>query len=170
MNAPLPASDETPPPLLFDAVLRPHRSLSGTGFVVLMACVAGISFASGIVFLLLGAWPVFGFFGLDVALIWLAFRLNYRAARLVERVRLSENCLEIERIHPSGRSRSWRFQPYWVQVILEHRGEHHSRLALRSHGRELTFGSFLTPDERESLSQALARALAACRHEPHPAA
>ena len=72
-------NDDSGEPTLFSAVLTPHRSLSATGFVIVMALVGGVSFAAGIAFLLMGAWPVFGFFGLDVLLIYLAFRANYRA-------------------------------------------------------------------------------------------
>ena len=152
--------------LLFDAVLHPHRSLSRAGFIVLMMALGAISFTAGMVFLLAGAWPVVGFFGLDVALVYLAFRLNYRAGRLVERLRLTFEALEVERIVPSGRTSRWRFQPYWLRVVLEDRGEHHSRLALRSHGKELVIGAFLSPPERASLCAALTAALARCRCLP----
>src|SRR5712671_3378683 len=87
----------------FDAVLQPHRSLSPTGFWILMAAVTGLSFAAGIAFLLMGAWPIFGFFGLDVALLYLAFRLNYRSGRLVETVRLTDRQLTVRRLHPGGK-------------------------------------------------------------------
>ena len=66
-------------PTLFSAIITPHRSLSSTGFLIFMLCIGGISFAAGMVFLMLGAWPVFGFFGLDVALVYWAFRANYRS-------------------------------------------------------------------------------------------
>ena len=52
-------------PKIFSALLTPHRSLGPTGFLILMACLGGLSFVSGIIFVSLGAWPVFGFFGLD---------------------------------------------------------------------------------------------------------
>ncbi len=154
---------------LFDAVLDPHRSLSRTGFVVLMAGVGVASFVLGFAFLLRGAWPVFAFFGLDVVLVYLAFRLNYRSGRLIERLRLTPRTLEVQRITPSGRVTRWRFQPYWLRVELEAPEDHHSRLTLRSHGRALTIGSFLSPDERASLCAALKVALARCRCLPVPA-
>ena len=67
--------------MLFSAVLTPHRSLSATGFLILMMLVGGVSFAAGIVFLMMGAWPVFGFFGLDVLLLYLAFRAQLPRTR-----------------------------------------------------------------------------------------
>ena len=48
-------------PRIFLATITPHRSLGSTGFLVLMLCIGGVSFVSGMVFLLMGAWPVFGF-------------------------------------------------------------------------------------------------------------
>ena len=72
-------------PTIFSAVITPHRSLGRVGFLVLMALFGGVSFVAGMVFLLIGAWPVFGFLGLDVLLVYWAFRLNYRAPRPTRR-------------------------------------------------------------------------------------
>ncbi len=166
-TAPAPQTD--PDPTIFDAVLHPHRSLPRGGFLVLMVCVSLVGFATGLVFLIAGAWPVFGFLGLDVALIYVAFRLNYRSGRQMERVRLTWERLEVERISASGRIMRWSFQPYWVRVELNEPEEHHSRLTLRSHGKELTLGSFLTPGERATLYSALNTALDRCRTTPQPA-
>jgi uncharacterized membrane protein len=163
---PIPLSD--PDPTIFDAVLHPHRSLGRGGFLVLMVCVSMVGFVTGIVFLIAGAWPVFGFMGLDVALIYVPFRLNYRSGRQMERVRLTVERLEIERISASGRIMRWSFQPYWVHVELHEPEEHHSRLTLRSHGRELTVGKFLTPSERATLCSALNTALDRCRATAQP--
>ena len=106
----------------FAAVLTPHRSLSPKGFMVLMALVCIVSFGTGLLFYLLGAWPVIGFMGLDVALIYIAFKLNYpRGAAL------RDGGLDLERADrdaraPSGKAQSWSFNPYWVR--LESRAAH----------------------------------------------
>src|SRR5258705_8068255 len=73
-------------PELFSARLTPHRSLNRTGFLVLMAFLSTVSFAAGLAFLLMGAWPVLGFFGLDVLAIYWAFRVNFRRARATEEI------------------------------------------------------------------------------------
>lgn len=147
----------------FSAILRPHRSLSPNGFLFLMVAIGGVSFAAGFAFYLMGAWPVFGFFGLDVALIYLAFRLNYRSGRLYETVDLTDEALTITRVRPSGRSESWSFPPYWVRLDLASRPGRASELSLSLHGRRLVFASFLTDDEREELADALKEALFAQR-------
>jgi uncharacterized membrane protein len=146
-------------PAFFSAVLLPHRSLGRKGFVILMVFISAISFIAGLGFYMLGAWPVMGFFGLDVLLVYGAFRLNYRAARLYETVELRPGELKVTRVYPSGRSQSWSFNPYWVRLELEESETTANRLSLRSHGRILPFGNFLTNDEKRGFAHALREAL-----------
>jgi uncharacterized membrane protein len=147
----------------FRAVLTPHRSLGPKGFMILMAAVCVVSFATGLLFYLLGAWPVIGFMGLDVLLIYIAFRLNFRALRLYETVDLTDEALTVTRVAPSGKAESWSFNPYWVRLSLQQRLGRSSELSLASHGRRLVFASFLTDDEREDFASALSSALSAAR-------
>ena len=150
-------------PAQFSAVLTPHRSLGPKGFMVLMAAVCIVSFATGLFFFLLGAWPVIGFMGLDVALIYVAFQLNFRALKLYETVDLTQDALTVTRVAPSGKSQSWRFNPYWVRLNLEPRLGRSSELSIASHGKRLVFASFLSDAERESFASALSSALASAR-------
>lgn len=145
--------------VLFDAILRPHRSLSRSGFLIVMAVAATVSLSIGGYFFLKGAWPVFGFFGLDLALLYGAFRLNYRSGRLYETVRLTERALVVERVEAKGNSRTWTFQPYWLRVTMDDPPEHESQVTLSSHGRSLIVGSFLSPEERLDFAKALRDAL-----------
>jgi uncharacterized membrane protein len=147
----------------FRAVLTPHRSLGPTGFVVLMAALAGISFATGIAFLLIGAWPVLGFFGLDVALVYVAFKLNYRSGRLYETVELTPAKLTWTRVHPSGRREQFDCNPYWARVNLREWPDGRTDLRLIAQGKELVFGRFLTDDERRQFANALRGALVDAR-------
>lgn len=146
--------------VFFDARLTPHRSLSPRGFLILMALIALISFLAGVAFALKGAWPVFGFFGLDAALIFLAFRANYRQARAFETVTLTAQDLLVRRVSAVGKERVWRFEPHWVRIEMDDPPEHDSPLTVTSHGRRLAIGAFLTPEERLGLARALRAALA----------
>jgi len=154
---------ETKPTIFYDAVLQPHRSLPPRGFAVLMLALAAVSFAVSLFFVLHGAWPVTPFFGLDVALVYVAFRISYRQARLREELRLTREQLTVERIGVRGERRGWRFQPFWLRVQLEEKDEHSNRLLLTSHGRSLVVGSFLGPAERRNVASALRDALARWR-------
>jgi uncharacterized membrane protein len=149
--------------VFLDAVLTPHRSLPPRGFLVLMVVLGGVSFAAGMVFVLQGAWPVMGFFGLDVALVYVAFRINYRSARRQERVRLVEDALTVERIGVRGDRRRWSFQPYWLRIIFEEKDEDTNRLMITSHGRSLILGSFLGAGERRHFAATMQDALARWR-------
>jgi uncharacterized membrane protein len=154
-------SSSQPPP--FSAVLTPHRSLGPKGFIVLMSVICAVSFGTGLMFFLMGAWPVVGFMGLDVLLIYAAFKLNFRALRIYETVDLTQDALTVTRVEPNGRSQSWRFNPYWVQLSLDERVGRTSVLSLVSHGKRLVFGSFLTDPEREDFAAALGAALSDAR-------
>lgn len=144
---------------LFDAVLRPNVSLNPRGFMLLMLAIVSVSFIAGLAFMLAGAWPVLAFFGLDCALVYLAFRANYRCARVYETIRLTEDTLLVERVSPSGRVQRWRLQPHWLKVDIDRPARHESELVISSHGRRLTVGAFLTLDERAELADALRDAL-----------
>lgn len=157
--------------VFFDAVLQPHRSLSPLGFRLLMAASASGLFAVGLLFWLLGAWPVIGFCGVEFLLLYGAFRLNYRAADACERLRLSDEGLEVSQVRPNGAvARIWRLQPNWLRIDIDDPPKHDSQLTLSSHGRRMVVGSFLTPDERLELANALREALDRWRTAPNPCA
>ena len=154
-------------PTIFSAVLTPHRSLSPAGFLIFMAVLGGISFVTGMVFLLAGAWPVFGFFGLDVLLVWWAFRLNYRAARAYEQVTVTPSELTLRKVSHHGRVREWTLNPVWVRLRRDvHEEFGLQRLFLEAQGRSLTVGHFLPPEEKESFAMALSGALAEAKRGP----
>jgi uncharacterized membrane protein len=120
--------------------------------------------STGAVFLSMGAWPVFGFFGLDVIALYLAFRLNYRAARMREEVSVSRTALDIVKVAPSGRRQEHRFNPFWTRLDIARHDEFGiTGMAVEGDGRRVAIGSFLNPDDRESFATAFGRALARAR-------
>ena len=152
---------------LFSATLTPHRSLNRTGFLVVMAFVSVVSFAAGVAFLLMGAWPVVGFFGLDVLAIYWAFRVNFRRAKASEEIRLTPSELHVRRISHRGHVVEFTFNPLWVQLDRKTHPEFGiERLYLVSRGRRIAIGSFLGAEEKESFSNALMAALQAARRGP----
>jgi uncharacterized membrane protein len=141
--------------LHFDAHLSPHRSLGSKGFLIVMIVVGIISFAAGIVFTLMGAWPVLGFFGLDVAAVYFAFKWNYRSARAHETVQLSDDVLKIRKVDARGKATAWTCQPYWARVQYDEEAEEDVAIDITSHGRRLTVAAFLSPEERIQFGKAL---------------
>jgi uncharacterized membrane protein len=150
-------------PDAFHAVLTPHRSLGPTGFLILMSTLGAVSFVAGLVFFIAGAWPVLGFFGLDVLLIYVAFRLNYRSGRLYETVDLTPDSFTLTRVHPSGRQERFDCNPYWARVKLREWPDGRTALSVVSQGKEWAFARFLNDDERRDLAGTLREALLAAR-------
>jgi uncharacterized membrane protein len=162
-----PDNDPNSEPTIFSAVLTPHRSLGPTGFLIFMLVLGGISFAAGMLFLLAGAWPVFGFFGLDVLLVYWAFRANYRSARAYEEVTVTPSELTVRKVSYHGAVREWTLNPVWVRLQRDVHAEFGiERLFLVSRGHRLPVASFLGAREKESFAAALAAALGEAKRGP----
>jgi uncharacterized membrane protein len=160
MNGSNPTIETT---LLFERI-RPHRSLSGPGFLIVMGVLGGASLVLGIAFLMIGAWPVFAFLGLDVLLVWIAFRANYRAARAFEEILVTPVRLVWRKVSAHGESREDVMNPRWVR--LETTSDELSgmtRVALVERGLPRVIGAFLPPENKERLAKSLAGALAQAR-------
>ena len=154
-------------PTLFSATITPHRSLGSVGFVVLMVLFGAVSFLTGIAFLLMGAWPVFGFFGLDVLLLFLAFRVSYRSAGAYEEIKVTASALTVRKVSHRGHVREWLLNPLWVKLDRESTEEFGiARLFLTMRGKQLTVASDLGPDERADFAVQLGNALSEARRGP----
>ena len=155
---------DNPNTVIFSATLTPYRSLGRRGFAFLMAGMALVWFLTGFYFYRRGAWPVFGFCGLDIALLYLAFRLNFRAARAYEEVELGRDLLTIRKVTARGRAQELRFNPYWVRLEIERDEEEGvKRVTVRTRDRVVLVGAFLNPEDRTSFAGAFSAALAEAR-------
>ena len=154
-------------PELFSALLTPHRSLNRTGFLVLMGFLSVVSFGAGIAFWMMGAWPVFGFFGLDVLLVYWAFKVNFRRAKATEEISVTPSELRVRRVSHRGHVVEWVLNPLWVRLDQRTHAEFGiEKLYLVSRGRYVSVGSFLGADEKASFAKALTAALNAAKRGP----
>ncbi len=129
-----------------------------------MSVLGAVWLSTGLFFMSIGAWPVFGFFGLDMVAIYVAFRLNYRAARVREEVSVSRSALDIRKIAPSGRTEAHHFNPFWTRFrVARHAEIGITDMAVEGEGKRVGIGSFLNPDDRESFATAFGRALATAK-------
>ncbi|MBZ8133719.1 DUF2244 domain-containing protein [Afifella sp. IM 167] len=161
------ASSPADEPLIFAATLTPHRSLGPAGYSAFMLVFGATCFFSGLLFWRIGAWPIAGVFGLDFAVMWFAFKLNYRSARAFEDVAVSRSTLVIRKVAPNGRAAELRLDPYWTRLeAREEEDEGMIRLAAVCRGMAVPIGDFLNPDDRASFARALGDALAQVRSPP----
>ena len=161
-------STAEPPHIFLDIKLTPHRSLSKRGFCMVMLGVCAFSAVISTGLFLAGAWPVFGFLGLDVLLVYLAFRTSYRRARVAETLRLDDQVLLVERTDVRGTCQGWRFEPTWVRIEVPDPVRPSAGIVLRTHAESLTVGSFLGFEARLAVAKDLTGALTQWRNRPFP--
>lgn len=155
--------ENSPEPVFFDAVLRPNPPLSLCVLLTIIVVAGAVDFAFAVSFVLRGAWPVASFMGADVALLAWAFCASRLAARRREHVTLTASELRVARLPARGQQARVALNPYWVRVGLEGDGQPAQKLMLSSHGRSVQLGSFLAPQDRASLAEALNTALRAAK-------
>ena len=152
---------------LFDVRISPHRSLTRRNFRILMALFAGVSIASSLPFVILGAWPVAGFMGLDVAILYLAFQASFKSARAYEDIVVTPLELLLAKVSARGARREWRFHPAWVRLDKDEHAEFGlQRLAISSRGRSVEVAGFLGPDAKADFAFGLSLALHEARRGP----
>ena len=156
-------ADET----VFEARLTPHRSLGRDGFRLMMTLCCFSAVFSSIPFILFGAWPVAGFYGLDVLALFIAFKINYRRAKAEERVRLTYLELLLSKTSHRGETAEWRFNPLWSRLSLDEDEDFGAlRLCVVSGRQSVPIGDFLAPPQRQDLAHALAAALNKAKRGP----
>ena len=151
---------------LFEAMVKPHRSLSRKGLITVICCMLAGSLTVTSLMVLLGAWPVIGFNGADIALAIFLIWLNMRAARAVEIISLGKTTLEITRTDLHGRQEQISLSPYWLNIVLQERRGTVSKLLLASHGAQTEIARQLGEAEKRDLAAALTRALNRWRKPP----
>lgn len=145
---------------IFSARLTPHRSLGKAGFWLLMGFIAFSCLSSGVLFLSIGAWPIFLFMVLDMVLIWGAFKLNYRDGRIYEEVVVWRHKIEFRKINSNGSIKTYEFNPFWVKFQINRHNEIGiTAMQIIEKGKQVDIGSFLNPLDRDSFADAFNLAL-----------
>ncbi|MDA8870139.1 DUF2244 domain-containing protein [Rhizobiaceae bacterium] len=145
---------------LFAARLTPYRSLSQRGFRILMSLVAAVCFGVGTMFWMMGFWPVMGFMGLDVLLVYLAFRASYASAKAYEDVAVSRDAVQLTQVSHKGRVANHAFPQYGTRFEVDRHDEIGiTQMRLANRDRSVTFGMALNPDDRESFAEEFSRAM-----------
>ena len=144
--------------------LWPYRSLSLRGFRILIVVLASVMSFIGLGFYLLGAWPVVGFLGLEIFVVWYAFKWNYRSGQLVETVAITPQQVDITRTDWRGRSKTICLDGVWIKAELDTKEKRRCRLYLRQHANKLEIGAFMPSAEKPYLAAALNEAFTRLRY------
>ncbi len=145
--------------IFLNITLLPYRSLSKKGFKNLIFIVSFVFFSIGVFFWYIGAWPVFGFLGLDVFLLYYAFKINYKSGEIFETIKIIKENLLITRNFPSGKKQIWNLEPYWTKVEMLSPARHQHNLVIKSKNKVVLLGSFLNYDDKKKIFKQIESAL-----------
>ena len=135
---------------------RRNNSLSNSGRQLVFAFILSVSLgiATGF-YVVFDAWPVLPFAALEMTVLYFAFRYMDRHAADYERITIREGTVAVESCVGPDVTR-FELNRYWAKVVCDSEG---SRLALRSHGREIPVGRHLCEERRLDLARELQRQL-----------
>ncbi len=142
--------------IILNIVLNPNRSLTKSTFYLIIILLLIISISVGFFFYTLGAWPVIGFFGIDILFFTLIFYFHNKSLKISERIILTKNEMIIEKIKPFGKNLIVKFAPpNWINITIKKSIYNKSRLIIHSHGSAIFVGDFLTKVEKIQLADSL---------------
>ncbi len=158
---------EASTPLYMDAVIQPNRSLSARGMWLVLGLLAAANLGIGAFLVLIGAYPVPIFLGLDMLGVIIAFRVYRRRAARAERVRVDADQITVSRDGARGSATVWRSPTTFTRVRFEGASDHTRRLSLHLSDRSIAIGQALGADERARLAGRLRDAIGDALAERH---
>jgi uncharacterized membrane protein len=156
--------DEAPENLIFEAELRPHRSMSPHGLSIVIGLLCVVSLGVTMLFWSMGAWPIAGFNGVEMLIAAALLHINARAKRAREVLLLSDQGLRVLRFDVNGRRSEREIPSAWLNVTLQERPGRVPALYVTARGRVEEVAQALGEDEKRDLAAALANALHSWRH------
>jgi uncharacterized membrane protein len=138
-----------------DIKIYPNQSLRPKNFIILMFLIIIPAGFISIAFYLIGAWPVLGFMGLEIILIYIAFKILFYRNKFYEHIVLNNKKLNIFFNKQNKVLKKIELEPTWLQVKIENIYKNKDMLTLSSHGKKIILGSFLIPEERQVLAKTI---------------
>jgi uncharacterized membrane protein len=151
--------NQTDHPIVFQAEVTPHRSLSARGLRVIIAFVCTVSLGTTTLFWSLGAWPIAGFNGGEILLAMVLLRAHQKSARAKEVLMLSGGGLRILRVAADGQASEQILPTGWLNVVLTERPGRVPGLFLTARGTQVEVARSLGEPEKRDLAEALAGAV-----------
>lgn len=139
-------------PVYYSITARPNCSLSPLATLCVFSVITLLTLSLSLSFLLIGAWPVLLFAGLELLVLAICFSHVWSHAGDFERLTMDDGKVIIE-THEPGSDQHIELSGYWASLVLDCMSNGYCRrLALRSHGREVEFGRHMSSEERLNLA------------------
>ena len=149
--------------IFMDAEIRPNRSLSERGFIVLISIITLLNCASAAVFLAMGAVFVPMFLGADLLAVIVAFLASFAAARQIQRIRVTDRAVSVTHETPKWSKLVWESPTAFTRVSLTTEDDQAVDLRVALSGKDAPVAQALSPRERAEFAQALEQAIRQAR-------
>ena len=149
--------------VFMDAEIRPNRSLSRRGFVVLITVLTVLNCASAAVFLSMGAVFVPMFLGLDLVAVVVAFLVSFAAAKQIERVRVTDRQVQVFQETPTWKKLMWESPTAFTRVTLLTEDDHATLFCRPAKCSRARVARPHSPSKRAEFAKALEGAIYSAR-------
>ena len=99
------------------------------------------------------------FFGLDILLVYVFFKINFRSGKKKEILILTKNQLIVEFYNSKKISKTYYLDANWLQIHLIKLKNEMSKLKISSKNKSVIIGSFLRHQEKIAVVKSLKKAL-----------
>lgn len=151
----------TPPSqVIFEAMIRPNRSMDARQSAVFVICFAVLSLTIALSFFSVGLWLVLPFSGLEVLAVGVGIGYTLRRLEGYEWIVVTDRDVSVVK-NQFGKSQRYEFQRYWTQVRLKNAPSRlqPNRLWIGSHGRFIEIGREFVDEDRADFAARLTRAI-----------
>ena len=140
----------------FEILLKPNSSLTGAARVLFLGSIFFICSVIGVGFFLAGGTMILPFSGLEIILVYLAFRLSFNWSNQRQIIILSKEHVEV-RVDGLKEFFTWKeFRSFATFNVTKKNSEDHD-LSFRSKGKEIVIGSFLNGEDKLFLREEISR-------------
>ena len=144
----------------FGIASRRYNSSSPHARLLVFGSLGMFTLAIAGAFVLVGAWPVAPFAGLECLALLAAYRWLRHHDEDYELITIEGDDVIVETRNGSKRERV-PMSRFWAQVVIEDQAGGKKRVFLRAHGREIEFGRLLSDEAKLSVAKRLRAKLTA---------
>ncbi len=136
----------------FEILLKPNSSLTGVTRILFLGSIFFICSVIGIGFFLAGGIMILPFAGLEIILVYLAFKLSFNWSQQKQIIILSKDHVEV-RVDGIKEFFTWKeFRSFATFNVTKKNNEDHD-LSFRSKGKEVVIGGFLNQEDKVLLKE-----------------
>ena len=139
----------------FEILLKPNSSLTGATRILFLGSIFFICSVIGIGFFLAGGIMILPFAGLEIILVYLAFRLSFNWSNQKQIIILSKDHVEV-RVDGLTEFFTWKEFRSFATFNISKDQSMEDKISFRSKGKEIYVGNFLNKEDKEKLKEEVA--------------